>query len=334
MDGTRYFESVSHAYPRLETLALKDKIRLSSSIQLHGVLHGLYGLGEVEHITDGTAPQSVVQAQEFLDEDQEVQRIFRYQEQMSKRQMQASGNLRFMLTPRVGDVTDTLDTKTLSDAVEQALASARGNIVHNSTRILARSVVQIQKLQPKIAIGKSSVDRIVYDNIAGNGRNFARDVGQYAFGIDITSDQHGRVFNIDAKPRKPTDNLPAWLSNRTDWDDAVSNMIGHGMLEFDAYFALLEWCANRRLPLIPVATPHNLESAQLGESGLNTNSDILLCNLETNEIIPIQVKNNAHPEVRKKYIPEMAFITPTILGLQELSRAIARDTKGNAHTVS
>jgi hypothetical protein len=334
MDGKEFFEKVQHAQlygDRGDTLA---EVTHASSDQLHGMLSALYGEGQIEFVPTDETPESIVLAHDFIDEDKRTQALARQYQQMQRKQLYASGNVRFQFKTRQGDESASLGTDTLTKLVDEALVKARNEIVHDSTLILARSVVQAHTQQPKIAIGKLSHAKIAYDNIAGHNRRFSEHVGSNAFHIDVVSDSKGKTIEVGAAPRKPMDNLPAWLSNREGWDNAVSTMIGHGMLEFDAYFALVAWCMDRRLPIIPVATPIGLESARLGEDYLNTNSDILLCNIETNDIVPIQVKNSTTAEKRNGYIPEMKFITPSLLGIQEIGQRIVKSKEGNTSLIS
>jgi hypothetical protein len=333
MDGEDYFRKVEHIDPRSTALKPPEQLIASSSEQLHEILRCLYQANEVVLLQEESSTIVENLAGEFLDEDSRLRGIASVALKQQRQQLNATGRVRFMLTPRKDD-THTIPKDKLADSVSESLETAKFSLLHGSARMLSRSISHMRARREKIAQGKTTVDAIVRENVSGNSKQLANDIGAYIFHIDVTSTHNGRILDVQANGRKATQQLPSWLKYQTEWDDTLSNMLGKGMLEFDAYFALLEWCIDRRLPMLPVITPDNLERARKFNGNGNTNSDVLLCNLQTNEIIPIQVKNSASSDVRNQYMEGMEFITPSILGISDIGSRPIRNVNGHIRTTS
>ncbi len=303
-----------------DTQLTQEAIQAETSSVMYGMLTDLYVGQEVHFLTDDTPTDVGSVAEIIIADEKEIHQANSYAARQQKKGVPKYRD-RITYTP-INDDSLIISTAELAAKVDDELTRVKHKLAWISTLMLAQTVDGISKRSTRINQGKRTVGAEVKEAVGRNKAGLVQELGNFAFIIAATSDHNGKVFQIDAQKRHNNQVLPKWLDTHNKWDSAMQRIIGNGLLEFDAYFSLLQWSVDRGVPAIPIISPATLENALIFEGAKNTNSDMLLCSLSGNTVIPIQVKNKITPNRRAEYIDDMRFLTPVELSIYQTGNRI------------
>ncbi len=279
------------------------------------MLHNLYGVGEADFLNEPTPTSTLDIATDFLDVRRGIRTLLSEKRSQFIRERNNGnqyGNLSFR---KPTDKTEEVDDNALKVAVTTGQDADKALLRFHAVGMLSEAVTLCHRF------GESRPAADSVKQAIGNTRAvLLGDIAKAIFAIDQTVDEAGRVQDIDISTVNATFRAPNWIRNLTvgEKSEAVKLLAARGILEYDAYFAMLHWVVDRSLPLMPIPVPPALERTAPGKDQKNPNADFLLCSVETNEVVPVQVKNTFTVEGGNAYVDWMQFMTPSNLGIVEM----------------
>ena len=278
------------------------------------MLHNLYGLGEADFLSEPTPTNTLDTAKDFLDVQQGIRFLLEEKRRQYIRDNQNGNSHGKLSFNQAQDSTGELAASELEKAIISGQDADKANLRFHATGMLAEAIVHRRRLGER----RPAADAVKHA-ISGKRAVLLSDISKSIFAINQTVDQDGTTQKMEIKTSKTTLRPPNWIRNLEDErSEAIKLLASRGILEYDAYFAMLKWVVDRGLPLIPIPAPPALERTVPGKNEKNPNADFLLCSIETNEVVPIQVKNTVSAATRDSYFDWMQFITPSNLGIVEM----------------
>lgn len=204
--------------------------------------------------------------------------------------------------------------------IDAALFRARHGLCHVSASMLSDAAKTAGAQDSRLRSGKLKHSSIVKGAIAKCTNLLVDALGEYVTPIEVKWQSEGSGVGdpefVVSSGRNKDVSRPEWMKEPDlDMSGSIQQMIGAGLLEYDAYLSLLQWVKLRKLPYLPVVAPKKVEGGY--DEFESSNSDILLCGIHQNDIVPIQVKNRVGARTAERYIPEMLFIDHNDLGIAE-----------------
>jgi hypothetical protein len=200
-----------------------------------------------------------------------------------------------------------------------------------SAQLLAHSLLRLNKQSERLDSGKTTTAKEVREVLCNQRKNFTREFNQYGATISITRDRliGNSSTALNNKPERTEANIEPWqkgdntannwVAGYAKWDNSLHRLCAK-YSEFDTFVSLWLWCIDRNLPAIPVLAPRIVDlEMRPSENGLNMNSDVLLCNLETGVIVPIQNKSTLDGGVEDGYETGVVLAAPRSLKLVEVA---------------
>ncbi len=304
-----------------------------TNLAINDMLCLLFRDGEIDFITDDLPTIALTTGNAYAELYKEAETATRQFVPRISTIPRKNDDPKYTKIERLEDTTSEMDLVELTQIVSSAIDTSKARLTVFSAKVLSDSLHTTFGRRDRIRAGREDMPTIVKGTINNNVRIVAKDLGGAGYYVDITNDDRNNTVDITAQPRSPLlSSLPNWLSSHENWDSAVQLLAAKGMLEFDVYTALVQWCADRQIGAVPIMATPEFENRFI-KGDKNTNADILLCSLEGKEVIPIQVKNSMPSnDSRRRYINGMEFITPTNLGLVELSN-MQQKHNGRVRTV-
>ena len=207
-----------------------------------------------------------------------------------------------------------------------------------SNGILSRSIARLDQQSERIVGGKTTIPKELKQILTNQRGQLARYAANDGYAVRATRTmKHGRLVNDDeglARDLVLDTSVegwsrkffpPEWLNDHHDWDEPFHFLCSR-LSEMDAYVALYEWCIDRGLPMLPIIPPTVIDEAMHPYVDGKLNSDVLLCSLASNEVVPIQVKNTINQQTLDRYSDEVVLLSRVELGTVATEHVPVTDT--------
>jgi len=342
MDARKYlgmFQDVSTPKEVYLPDNVVGEVAFSESELLSGTLKHLYVSRDVQFLGDPVPPAVVLEAQEHFDDFKDL-RVLRgavgdvRRDFIKKQPGHKTDQMSFLKDGSIGrGREEILDEVMLSmekqhlDLADVATATFNDSIV-----AVSRKLRKHEMDDPKIGEPyKDQVAKTVVQTLQQHRAQIANEFLDHSGAMDLTRHTIDGV-NVGGVKVEQVANRGSgqrWHENTQEWDEVIYTTLAK-IFEFDCYAALYEWVIDRKLPLVPIIAPIQIESG-VKAPGVDKNprADILLCSLADENIIPVQVKMS--PSVRK-YEDGVRIITPDRLGLVDYETVPVRGPDGRVHT--
>lgn len=294
--------------------SMSDSLNLLVAETTTAMLDNMYRLGEAEFLTDQTPTNTLDLARDY----ETLQTGYRFVIDSKRRQIirnsyNGDSHYKPSFSTR-SDSSSELSNGELISKINEEQEGDKANLRFHAVGMFAEAV----RLRHKFGERRTGAE-IVKQAIGNNRKKAIDEIGRSIFAVSQTVDLKGQTHQLEVAPLNPQLRLPSWLRDlNEEREEAIRALTTNGVLEYDAYFAMLRWVVDRGLPLIPIPAPAALEASTPENDQKKPNADLLLCSVETNEIIPIQVKNSLDVRKRDEYAEWMQFLTPSNLGMVEM----------------
>lgn len=340
MDGKEYTQSfvTGELADRSTVIAdLSDVQRHKFSSVLADKVHLLYGIGEIQFLTDEPTPLAVEAANETLSDMAIDGLSYSAANKIAVVRNRQAGrhSLPEQFIFKSLSLTSSTADKT-SEEVAKDIQTESGilstHLVDYSDRMFSSALVRLNQRGRQKELTAGVVAKEV-KQILGNERSRFRQVLEpYEGVISVQRDRPllsfnktGGVVAMRVIAECGGKYVPDWLPAIREWNKPLQLLCGY-LAEVEAFVALQEWVLERNLPYMPIMAPLQYEQGKLQPSfrGGNMRADILLCCLlpDRNEIIPIQVKNDVTQKQRSEYNSNVVLVGAKELGMESIESCV------------
>jgi hypothetical protein len=322
MDAREYISNFSSTKP-IEGVDELQGTNISSLLE--EVLANLYETQDVYFLGDLPSPRTIEVAREAL----EFQDVMNYSQALIQKrfdltQIAKTGKLGLLSFNPIEVPKERIE---IGGQIDEETARITSAAVSSSTSMLSNAIVKISSKAP---VKDEKLDQVIAWAVKGaigeSRRPIINLMRQYTGSVQVHQKYFGgRPFDIEINTTRPNvfRIIPDWLSESTEKDKPVHRLCA-ALSELDVYFSLIEWVQINNLPYIPVYSPDAFERGnQIGPTMKNLRSDILLCSLASDEIVPIQSKS-IHQKIHKEHYDDVnvVIISPQDIGCVRSEAAI------------
>jgi hypothetical protein len=292
---------------------------------LEEVIATLYITKDVYFIGDLPSPRSIDVAREAL----ELQSVMSYSQSLIKgkydlSQIARTGKLGLLSFKPIEAPKERTD---IADQIDEETAWISSAAVSSSTSMLSNAILKVNSKAPvKDAKRNQVLSWAVKGSIGESRRTIVNLMQQYSGIVQVRQKYYeGKPLDLQVETTRPNvlRVIPDWLKESTEKDKPLHRLCA-ALSELDVYFSLLEWVQINNLPYLPVYSPDAFEHGdQIGPNKKNLRSDILLCSLASDEIVPIQSKS-IHQHLHKEQYDgdNVVLISPQDIGCVKSELAI------------
>lgn len=321
MHGKAYLEAFDDIELGAPTDPEQYVLADSHSAQLTNKLILLYGIGEIAFLGDEIEPQAVVEAVESVQDKRylyeagalAVRNVRRGHARLGERLV--PDTLVFNKPPQ--EEESKPDLQQAAKSIENSCEELQLGLTMHSDLVLSHALLNLQRMVRgnRGELKDGQAPEAVRLAVTSQRRPMIEVIEPWRGIISFSRDMYkSKEIDFSADVQRIHKHVPAWLQSIDGWHQPL-HRLSAAITEVEALIVAQEWALARGLPYVPVISPKHLEGGGLNGSK-NPHADMLLCNVspDSNEIIPVQIKNTLSPTIRQRYIDDMRFLTPQSLG--------------------